>query len=113
MKCSVGYFIINVTQQESSDNDAGNDNDEDEDDDEHEADAEAERINRLEQFKKLPGELIEVVITKDQRCGFGIALSGHRDRNRMGTYICGLNPIGPGAKTSLMIGDEVLKVNNI
>ena len=95
---------------ESSDREGDGGNDDEEEDDEHEADAEAERINRLEQFKKLPGDLIEVTITKDQRYGFGIALSGHKDRNRMGTYICGVNPIGPGSKTSLLIGDELLKV---
>lgn len=31
----------------------------DEEEDEHDDDAEAERINRLEEFKSLPGELIQ------------------------------------------------------
>ena len=68
-------------------------------------------INKKEDFKSLPGELIQVVLKRNDH-GFGLALSGHRDRNRMGTYICGINPKGAAAEEgSLKPGDELLKVN--
>ena len=40
--------------------------DEDSDDGEHADEAREERINMLEQFKSLPGDLIEIKLTKDQ-----------------------------------------------
>ena len=60
----------------------------------------------------LGGEVIEVELSKDSRLGLGVALSGHADRRRMGTYICGVNPVGPAAKLEkkLQPGDELLKV---
>ena len=43
--------------------------------------------------------------------GFGLALSGHKNRNMMGTFICGLHPKGAAAEEgSLHIGDELVKV---
>ena len=59
--------------------------------------------------------MIEVELTKDPRFGLGLALSGHVDRNRMGTFICGVNPAGPaaagaGGNAALKAGDELLKV---
>ena len=41
----------------------------------------------------------------------GLALAGHKDRNRMGTFICGVHPEGPAAMDGrLQAGDELLKV---
>ncbi len=44
--------------------------------------------------------------------GYGLALAGHKDRNRMGAFICGIHPEGPVAQDGrLKPGDELLKVN--
>ena len=43
--------------------------------------------------------------------GFGLALAGHCNRNRMGTFICGVHPKGAAAENGqLTVGDELLKV---
>lgn len=82
----------------------------DSDESEDEAEYTEERINELEDFKSLPGDLITVELTRN-KFGFGLALSGHKDRMRMGTYICGINPSGAAAEEgSLQPGDELLKV---
>lgn len=44
--------------------------------------------------------------------GLGISLAGHRDRMKMATYICGINPAGAAHRTrQLEVGDEILEVN--
>lgn len=51
-----------------------------------------------------------VKIEKDRR-GLGISLAGHRDRNRMAVFVCGLNPKGAAHKTGeILVGDEILEV---
>lgn len=51
-----------------------------------------------------------VTLEKDRR-GLGISLAGHKDRNRMAVFICGLNPKGAAYKNGgLLIGDEILEV---
>jgi len=51
-----------------------------------------------------------VTLEKDRR-GLGISLAGHKDRNRMAVFICGLNPKGAAHKNGgLLIGDEILEV---
>ena len=69
----------------------------------------------MENFKALKGDLVELELTKDQRFGLGIALSGHKERHRMGTFVCGVHPEGPAskAKNQLKHGDELLKVRVI
>jgi len=81
---------------------SSNSDDEDEDVD--------EKINRTEDFSKLSGQVIEVEVRRN-KYGLGLALAGHKDRNRMGTFICGIHPEGPVAKDGrLNPGDELLKV---
>jgi len=54
--------------------------------------------------------VLMVVLEKDRR-GLGISLAGHKDRNRMAVFICGLNPKGVAHKNGgLLIGDEILEV---
>ncbi|QQP49290.1 Uncharacterized protein FKW44_009903, partial [Caligus rogercresseyi] len=78
-------------------------------DDEDDAEFKEERINISENFKCLQGEVIELRLNRNT-FGFGMALSGHRDRNRMSTFICGLHPEGPAlASGKLAVGDELLK----
>lgn len=43
----------------------------------------------------------------------GISLAGHRDRNKMATFIAGINPRGFAAGSDLRVGDEILEVNGI
>ena len=67
-------------------------------------------INRAENFKSLAGNLIEIDL-KLTDFGFGLALAGHTNRNRMGTFICGINPKGAAFENGqLKVGDELLKV---
>ena len=69
------------------------------------------RQSSMERFRALKGTLVEVRLRKAAPHGFGLAIAGHRQRERMGTFICGLNPDGPAAKEgSLRPGDEILKV---
>ena len=66
----------------------------------------------MERFRALKGTLVEVRLRKVAPIGFGLAIAGHRERTRMGTFICGLNPEGPAAREgSLRPGDEILKVS--
>ena len=54
--------------------------------------------------------MIEVELRRNDY-GFGIALAGHSNRNRMGTFICGIHPHGSAAEVGqLLVGDELLKV---
>ena len=65
----------------------------------------------MERFRALKGTLVEVRLRKVPPVGFGLAVAGHRERTRMGTFICALNPEGPAAQEgSLRPGDEILKV---
>ncbi len=80
-------------------------NSDDDDDDDKD-----EKINRTENFKVLQGDVIEIEV-KRNKYGLGLALAGHKDRNRMGTFICGIHPDGPVARDGrLCPGDELLKV---
>lgn len=84
-----------------------------EDEDDNEEDYNEEKINMSENFKVLSGDVIEAKIKRDTKMGMGMALSGHKDRMRMGTFICGLHPNGPAASMSkFKPGDELLKVGN-
>ena len=70
------------------------------------------RQSSMERFRALQGTLVEVRLRKAAPHGFGLAIAGHRQREHMGTFICGLNPDGPAAKEgSLRPGDEILKAS--
>ena len=57
----------------------------------------------------MAGNLIEIDL-KLTDFGFGLALAGHTNRNRMGTFICGINPKGAAFENGqLKVGDELLK----
>ncbi|XP_054277487.1 multiple PDZ domain protein-like isoform X4 [Macrosteles quadrilineatus] len=46
--------------------------------------------------------------------GLGISLAGHKDRNRMAVFVCGINPKGSAFKTGgICVGDEILEVNGV
>ena len=69
-----------------------------------------EEDHTTEQFSALRGELVETELQRNEY-GFGLALSGHKNRNIMGTFICGLHPKGSAAQDGvLQSADELLKV---
>lgn len=62
-------------------------------------------------YHSMGHKVILVKVEKDRR-GLGISLAGHRDRNRMAVFVCGLNPKGAAHKTGeISVGDEILEVN--
>ncbi|XP_036145834.1 uncharacterized protein LOC105834064 isoform X3 [Monomorium pharaonis] len=62
-------------------------------------------------YHNLGHKVTMVTLEKDRR-GLGISLAGHKDRNRMAVFICGLNPKGAAHKNGgLHIGDEILEIN--
>jgi len=68
----------------------------------------AEKIQK--KYQNLGHKVLMVTLEKDRR-GLGISLAGHKDRNRMAVFVCGLNPIGAAHKNGgLLIGDEILEV---
>ena len=70
-----------------------------------------EEDHTTEQFSALRGELVETELQRNEY-GFGLALSGHKNRNIMGTFICGIHPKGSAAQDGvLQPGDELLRVN--
>ena len=67
-------------------------------------------INLAENFKSLGGTVIEIDLKRND-FGFGLALAGHSNRNRMGTFVCGIHPKGAAFEDGqLQVGDELLKV---
>ena len=58
------------------------------------------------------GDLLDIELERNEY-GFGLALSGHQNRDVMGTFICGIHPKGSAAEEgSLQPGDEILKVKS-
>jgi len=61
-------------------------------------------------YRNLGHKVLMIVLEKDRR-GLGISLAGHKDRNRMAVFVCGLNPKGAAHKNGgILIGDEILEV---
>ncbi|XP_043285289.1 multiple PDZ domain protein isoform X2 [Venturia canescens] len=64
-------------------------------------------------YRGYGGNVIMVELKKNQR-GLGISLSGHKDRNKMTVFICGINPNGTAFKTGgFEVADEVIEVNGL
>jgi PDZ domain (Also known as DHR or GLGF). len=65
--------------------------------------------------KKKYGALGHSVLTvqlERGRQGLGLSLAGHKDRNRMAVFVCGLNPNGAAFRSgSIQVGDEILEVS--
>ncbi|XP_058790086.1 uncharacterized protein LOC131663616 isoform X2 [Phymastichus coffea] len=67
------------------------------------------KVKKKYHYLKQPVHIVK--IDRDRK-GLGISLAGHKDRNKMAVYVCGLNPQGNAAKTGqLQYGDELLEVN--
>lgn len=59
------------------------------------------------------GQNILMVQLERSNQGLGLSLAGHKDRNCMAVFVCGLNPKGMAFKTgSIQIGDEILEVKH-
>lgn len=66
-----------------------------------------------EKIKKRYGQLGMVIrqpIERDVNNNMGMALAGHKDRNKMGCFVAGINPKGKAASSKLKVGDEILEV---
>ncbi|XP_074036607.1 multiple PDZ domain protein isoform X3 [Leptinotarsa decemlineata] len=60
------------------------------------------------------GHTILMVQLERSSQGLGLSLAGHKDRNCMAVFVCGLNPKGAAFKAgSIQIGDEILEVNGV
>ncbi|XP_063932758.1 inaD-like protein isoform X3 [Zophobas morio] len=60
------------------------------------------------------GHTILMVQLERSNQGLGLSLAGHKDRNCMAVFVCGLNPNGAAFKTGgIQIGDEILEVNGV
>ena len=72
-----------------------------------------EKLNEIfpeKDFDSSNAEIIEIELERNEY-GFGLALSGHKNRDTMGTFICGIHPKGAAAEEgSLQPGDELIKV---
>ncbi|XP_014298362.1 inactivation-no-after-potential D protein [Microplitis demolitor] len=67
------------------------------------------KVNK--KYKNLGKNLLLVRLEKQGR-DYGIAIAGHKDRKKMSTFICGLNPKGAAIKTGqFQVGDEIIEVN--
>ncbi|KAJ3649870.1 hypothetical protein Zmor_021588 [Zophobas morio] len=59
------------------------------------------------------GHTILMVQLERSNQGLGLSLAGHKDRNCMAVFVCGLNPNGAAFKTGgIQIGDEILEVSS-
>ncbi|KAL3288734.1 hypothetical protein HHI36_003169 [Cryptolaemus montrouzieri] len=57
------------------------------------------------------GHSIVMVQLERSSQGLGLSLAGHKDRNCMAVFVCGLNPKGAAFKTGgIEVGDEILEV---
>lgn len=58
------------------------------------------------------GHTILMVQLERSGQGLGLSLAGHKDRNCMAVFVCGLNPTGAAYKTGgIQVGDEILEVS--
>jgi hypothetical protein len=57
------------------------------------------------------GHSVLAVQLERGRQGLGLSLAGHKDRNRMAVFVCGLNPNGAASRSGgIQVGDEILEV---
>ncbi|XP_069682015.1 multiple PDZ domain protein-like isoform X7 [Periplaneta americana] len=60
------------------------------------------------------GHSVLAVQLERGRQGLGLSLAGHKDRNRMAVFVCGLNPNGAAFRSGgIQVGDEILEVNGV
>ena len=65
-----------------------------------------------ESFRHLEGELINVSLEQNSY-GLGISLAGHKDRETMRSFICGMHPRGMASQSGkLKVGDLLVKVGD-
>ena len=65
-----------------------------------------------ESFRHLEGDLITVSLEQNSY-GLGISLAGHKDRETMRSFICGMHPRGMASQSGkLKVGDLLVKVGD-
>ncbi|KAF5274368.1 hypothetical protein FQA39_LY07248 [Lamprigera yunnana] len=58
------------------------------------------------------GKTVMMVQLERGQKGLGLSLAGHKDRNCMAVFVCGLNPNGEAFKMGgIEVGDEILEVS--
>ena len=74
------------------------------------ADPAEEEEDEEESFRQLEGDLITVSLEQNNY-GLGISLAGHKDRETMRSFICGMHPRGMASQSGqLKVGDLLVKV---
>ena len=74
------------------------------------ADPAEEEEDEEESFRHLEGDLITVSLEQNNY-GLGISLAGHKDRETMRSFICGMHPRGMASQSGqLKVGDLLVKV---
>lgn len=64
-------------------------------------------------YASLGHKVLMVQLERSHNQGLGLSLAGHKDRNCMAVFVCGLNPNGVAFKNGeIQIGDEILEVNH-
>ena len=71
-----------------------------------------EEEDEEESFRHLEGELITVSLEQNSY-GLGISLAGHKDRETMRSFICGMHPRGMASQSGqFKVGDLLVKVGD-
>ncbi|CAH0550674.1 unnamed protein product [Brassicogethes aeneus] len=71
-------------------------------------------MNKVKKKYANLGHSILMVQLERSSQGLGLSLAGHKDRNCMAVFVCGLNPTGAAYKAGgIEIGDEILEVNGV
>ncbi|KAK6624475.1 hypothetical protein RUM44_011334 [Polyplax serrata] len=70
------------------------------------------RCGKVKKKYESLGDSVLIVNLEKSHRGLGISLAGHKDRNRMAVFVCGINPNGAAFKTGgIEVGDEILELN--
>lgn len=70
-------------------------------------------VKLKKKYGPLGGTIIRANIQRDTDNSIGLALAGHRDRNRMGCFVAGINPKGSASSQKVKVGDEILEVSQL
>lgn len=107
---------VEVAEEEE----VGDKDESEEEEDDYEEDYSGEQINYSyssdeiqKKYAKFGKTVMMVQLERGQK-GLGLSLAGHKDRNCMAVFVCGLNPNGEAYKMGgIEVGDEILEVNGI
>ncbi|XP_017774513.1 PREDICTED: uncharacterized protein LOC108561189 isoform X2 [Nicrophorus vespilloides] len=83
--------------------------------DEEDEDAFGYTFNKVKKkYSNLGHSILMVQLERSVGQGLGLSLAGHKDRNCMAVFVCGINPMGAAYRTGgIQVGDEILEVNGV